>query len=102
MHVVQIESVWEKRCNGTFPHKKNRIKKIMPNKWRTINSWVHKIDFTVDEGLGRLNPSRDRTLRQAPQKVEISCVAFLLCDPGWCVHKSDVQNKWDGNTHTHT
>ena len=32
-----------------------------------------------------------------------SCVTFLLCDPGWCVHKSDVQNKWDcdDNTHTH-
>ena len=29
-------------------------------------------------------------------------MAFLLCDPGWYVHKSDVQNKWDDNTHTHT
>ena len=29
-------------------------------------------------------------------------MSFLLCDPGWCVHKSDVQNKWDDNTHTHT
>ena len=28
-------------------------------------------------------------------------MTFLLCDPGWCVHKSDVQNKWDDNTHTH-
>ena len=27
-------------------------------------------------------------------------MAFLLCDPGWCVHKSDVQNKWDDSTHT--
>ena len=27
---------------------------------------------------------------------EKSCETFLLCDPGWCVHKSDVQNKWDG------
>ena len=35
-------------------------------------------------------------------KVEKSCVAFLLCDPGWYVHKPDVQNKWDDNTHTHT
>ena len=25
-----------------------------------------------------------------------------LCDPGWHVHKSTVQNKWDDNTHTHT
>ena len=24
------------------------------------------------------------------RKVEKSCVTFLLCDPGWCVHKSDV------------
>ena len=23
---------------------------------------------------------------------------FLLCDHGWCVHKSDVQNKWDHST----
>ena len=29
-------------------------------------------------------------------------MTFLLCDPGWCVHNSDVQNKWDDNTHTHT
>ena len=24
----------------------------------------------------------------------------ILCDPGWCVHKANVQNKRDGNTHT--
>ena len=40
------------------------------------------------------------TLRR--RKVdEKSCVIFLLCDPGWYVHKPDVQNKWDDNTHTH-
>ena len=22
-------------------------------------------------------------------------MTFLLCDPGWCVHKSDAQKKWD-------
>ena len=33
--------------------------------------------------------------------MEKSCATFL-CDPGWCVHKSDVQNKWDDNTHTHS
>ena len=32
---------------------------------------------------------------------EKSCVTFLLCYPGWYVHKPDVQIKWDGNTHTH-
>ena len=25
-------------------------------------------------------------------------MTFLLCDPGWRVHKSDVQNRWDDNT----
>ena len=35
-------------------------------------------------------------------EVEKSCVTFLLCGPCWYVHKPDVQNKWDGNTHTHT
>ena len=34
--------------------------------------------------------------------MEKPCVTFLLCDPGWCVHKSNVQNKWDRNTHTNT
>ena len=27
-------------------------------------------------------------------------MTFLLCDTGWCVHKSGAQNKWDDNTHT--
>ena len=33
--------------------------------------------------------------------MEKSCVTFLVCDPGWYAHKSDVQNKWDDSTHTH-
>ena len=47
--------------------------------------------------------SREK-LRQAPQKKgEKSCVTFLLCDPGWYVHKQpDVQNKWVENAHKHT
>ena len=24
----------------------------------------------------------------------------ILCDLDWCVHEANVQNKWDGNTHT--
>ena len=27
-------------------------------------------------------------------------MTFLPCDPGWCVHKSDVQNKSYDKTHT--
>ena len=60
-----------------------------------------KFDFTVDEGKGRPNPSRDKKSRQAPQKEggekkrkekkkkkkrKNSCVIFLLCDPGCCIH----------------
>ena len=29
-------------------------------------------------------------------------MTFRLCDPGWYVHKPDVQNKWDDNIHMHT
>ena len=61
-----------------------------------------KFDRTVDERKGRLNPSRDKNEdKHRRKKVEKSCLTFLLCGPGWCVHKSDVHNKWDDNTHTH-
>ena len=75
----------------------------MPTSGERLCHGCTKFDFTVDEGEGRLNPSLDKKLRQAPQKTmekeeKKSCVAFLLlCDPDWCV--SDVQNKWDDNTH---
>ena len=29
-------------------------------------------------------------------------MTFFLCDLARYVHKPDVQNKWDHNTHTHT
>ena len=62
-----------------------------------------KFDFAGDEGKGRLNSSRDKNEgKYRRRKVEESCVTFLPCDPGWYVHKSDIQNKWDDNTHTHT
>ena len=67
----------------------------MCNKWRTtINSFTHrlKFDFTVDEGKERLYRRR---------KVGKSCATFLLCDPGWYVHKPDMQNKRDDNTHAY-
>ena len=37
-------------------------------------------------------------MRQAPQKEG----GKILCDSDWSIHKHDVQNKWDDNTHTHT
>ena len=41
--------------HGNFPF----APKTLPNKWRTINSPVHKNStYTVDEAKERLNPSR--------------------------------------------
>ena len=45
-----------------------------------------------------MNPSRDKKIRQAPQKEGVE----IPCDPDWCVHKSDAQNVWDDNPQTHT
>ena len=63
----------------------------MPNKWRTINSWVQKIRLHGRRGKGTAKSFSREIMR-----------TFILCDPGWCVHKSDVHSKWDGNTHTRT
>ena len=62
-----------------------------PTSARTITTVLRRgytyFDFTVDEGKGRLNRSRDKKLRQVSQKEggekDNSCVAFLLCDPRW-------------------
>ena len=61
----------------------------------------NSVYFTVDEGKGRLNPSREKIQgKHRTRKVdEKSCATLLLWDPGWCVHKSDVQKKWDDNIH---
>ena len=73
----------------------------MPNEWRTvIFRGYTKFELAVDEGKGRLNPTPEKNEgRRRRRKLEKSCVTFLR-DPGWCVHKSGVQNKWDDNTHT--
>ena len=71
--------------------------KIMPTSGERSTRGYTKFDFTVDKGKGRLNPSRDNNCKHSRRKVEKSCLTFLMCDPGWCVHKSDVQIKWDDN-----
>ena len=82
-------------------NKKIEIKK-MSNKWRTINSSVHKIRLHGRRGKGTAESFSREKLRQAPQKEggETSCLTFILCDPGWYIQKPDVQNKGDDNTHT--
>ena len=63
----------------------------------------NSFDFTVDEGKGWLNPSRDKNeSKHGRRKVEKSCVIFLLRDRRLYAQQSDVRNKWDEHTHTHT
>ena len=66
----------------------------MPNKGRTIVSWIHKIRLQGRRRKGTAEPLSREKLRQAPQKEG----GEILCDPGWYVHKPDVQNKWYDNT----
>ena len=60
----------------------------MPNKLLIVeNDYSRrytKFDFTVDEGKERLNPSRDKKIRQAPQKED-----------GGEKNKKNVQNLWE-------
>ena len=67
-------------------------------KWRTIESLVHKFDFTVDEGKERLSPSREKNKgTHRRRKVnEKSCVT----PPAGTSNEVDVQNKREENTHT--
>ena len=70
--------------------------KKMPNKRRTIKPLVHKIRLarSTRERNTAESFSREKS-RQELQKEG----GGILCDPGWYVHKPDVQNKWDDNTH---
>ena len=80
----------------------------MTNKWRTINSFVHKLGFTVDEGKERLwNSSREKNkgMHRRRKVDEKSCVIFRLCDPpAGTSNELDVQKngKKTQKTHTHT
>ena len=67
----------------------------MPNKWRTINSSVHNIRLHGRQRKATAETFSGEIFRLAPQKEGEE----ILCDPGWYVHKPDVRNKWDDNTH---
>ena len=79
---------------GFLLSKKGKEKKVL-NEWRAMKSLVHKIRLHGRRGKGTAESFSREKLRQAPQKEG----GKILCDPGWYVHKPDVQNKWDGNTH---
>ena len=44
-------------------------------------------------------PQRDLVMEKSKQKLFSTLQTFLLCDPGWYVHKPGAQNKWDDNKH---
>ena len=59
---------------GIFNHKKNKNKSC-PTSGERLTRGRTKFDFTFDEGKG-LNSSRDKKIRQAPQKKG----GEILCD----------------------
>ena len=65
--------------NRDFSSQKINKKLMMPRSGERLIRWYTKYDFMVDEGKGRLNPSRDKTninIRRAPQKEG----GGILCD----------------------
>lgn len=69
--------------------------------------WYKILDFTVDEGMGRPNPSLaiHGEASNCKRKVERLGLAFLLCDPGWCIRVLQYScrlEKWDANCQHHT
>ena len=75
----------------------------MLNRWRTINSWLHKIRLHSRRGKGTAGSFSRYKLRLAPQKEggEILCDLpgrFLLCDPGSCNHKLNLTSRINGIT----
>ena len=62
----------------------------------------NSIYFTVDEGKGGLNPSRDKNQgKHRSRRKEKSCVTFLLSDPGRCGASTSLTSRINGMT-THT
>ena len=83
-------------CENSINQSLNQQHGIFPHKieGKQLIRGYTKFDFTVDEGKGRLNPSRDKNEgKHRRRKVEKSWVTFLLCDPGWCVPSLTLTRK---------
>ena len=87
---------------GIFPSKKVSKVKKMPNKWRAINSLVHKIRLHGQRGKGTAESFSREKLRQAPQNE----AGESRCDlpPVWprLVRPQACRPEWMGWQHTHT
>ena len=88
MQSYELEFFLTKKKN-TSPTSAERLfrgyTKVTPRSTREGNGCIlltKKIKTSTAEGSWR-NPERPSS-----------------CDPGWCVHKSDFQNKWDDNATT--
>ena len=76
--------------NWDFSSLKNKLKNKIKNAQQVENDYYTEFDFTVDEGKERLNPSREKNkgMHRRRKVDEKSCVAFLLCDPGWYIQQN--------------
>ena len=66
--------------------------KFMPDEWRAINSWVHRFRHHGRRGKGAAESFPRKEIKASTAEGRWrNPVIFLLCDPGCCVHKSDVK-----------
>ena len=82
------------------PHEQGFLLTKKKNAQQVENDWFVSTQNQLhgQRGKGKTESFSREKLRQARQKEGEE----ILCDPGWYVHKPDVQNKWDyNNTHTH-
>ena len=79
---------------GFFPHKS------CPSRKRLIRGYT-KIDFTVDEGKKRLNPSQDKNLgNHCKMKVDKSCVTPIGASTSLTSRINGMTTQHSLNTHT--
>ena len=87
-----------------MPHYSNWILDFSSPKNKTNCPLIRgytKFDLMADEGKERLNPSREKNLgKHRERKVDEKSCDLAPVWPRWYVHKPDVQNKWEDNTHT--
>ena len=89
---------------------------FLPDMWVRITAKSHELGCLLVKvktkpnyySVERLN-STSRSTRERNDcillarkiKARIAEGGEILCDPGWCVHKFDVQFKWDDSAHTY-
>ena len=85
IHISKPSDVGTRVRISVSSHELGFFLTLCPTSGERLRRGYTKFHFTVDEGKGRLNLSRDKKIRQAPQKKEggesNSCVVFPCLAP---------------------